>query len=43
MTTQAADRAENTVTIRFGKSMGGWIHKPESNAEWKDWQKLLME
>jgi len=21
--------------------MGGWIHKPESDAEWKDWQKLV--
>ena len=28
---------------RFGKSMGGWIHTSESDAEWKDWQKLLME
>ncbi len=27
---------------RFGKSMGGWIHKPESDADWKDWQKLLI-
>jgi len=28
---------------RFGKSMGGWIHKPENNAEWNDWIKLMME
>ncbi|MGB9434639.1 MAG: hypothetical protein WBQ89_20510 [Candidatus Acidiferrum sp.] len=27
---------------RFGKSMGGWIHKPESDAEWDDWMKLLI-
>jgi hypothetical protein len=26
---------------RFGKSMGGWIHKPESDAEWNEWMRLL--
>ena len=27
---------------RFGKSMGGWIHQPESNSEWNEWREFLM-
>ena len=29
------------IFSRFGKPMGGWIHKPESAAEWDDWKALL--
>jgi hypothetical protein len=28
---------------RFGKSMGGWIHAPESERDWGEWQKLLRD
>jgi hypothetical protein len=27
----------------FGKSMGGWIHEPESDSEWNEWHKLLID
>jgi hypothetical protein len=26
---------------RFGKSMGGWIPKPKSDAEWQEWMEKL--
>jgi hypothetical protein len=31
------------IFSRLGKSMGGLIRKPASDAEWKEWQKLLTE
>lgn len=31
------------VFSRMGKSMGGWIDNPTSDAEWNDWKRLLME
>jgi hypothetical protein len=29
------------IFSRMGKSMGGWIHKPESDAEWQEWMERL--
>ena len=31
------------VFNRFGKSMGGWVYRPESDEDWDGWQRLLME
>jgi len=29
------------IFSRLGKSMGGWIHKPKSDAEWQVWFERL--